>query len=97
MLDNKKIKELWKEIKANRRDMEKVYELGIELNKVEEVEGRNGWKDYVTDICGVDLCKEKDHRTARRCKRIARCLTVQKAIDAGSIDKAYKCCRFTAG
>ncbi|MCY3681254.1 MAG: hypothetical protein OXH16_07645 [Gemmatimonadetes bacterium] len=90
MLDKhaKEITELYDEINDKKpEDMKIVHAFGTELNKVEAVFEGPGWKKFVTDTCEVD------YKTATRSRRIARMLTVEQAVEEGSINKAYLKCR----
>ena len=90
MLDKhaKEITRLYDEINDNKpEDMKIVHAFGNELNKAKAVFEGPGWKKFVTDTCEVD------YKTATRSRRIARMLTVEKAVEEGSINKAYLKCR----
>ena len=90
MLDKqaKEITRLYDEINDNKpEDMKMVHAFGRELNKAKVVFEGQGWGKFVTDTCEVDIKK------ARRSMRIARMLTVEKAVEEGSINKAYLKCR----
>ena len=90
MLDKhaKEITRLYDEINDNKpEDMKMVHAFGHELNKAKAVFEGQGWGKFVTDTCEVDL------KTARRSMRIARMLTVEKAVEEGSIYQAYLKCR----
>ena len=86
MLDKhaKEITRLYDEINDNKpEDMKMVHAFGHELNKAKAVFEGQGWGKFVTDTCEVDP------KTARRSMRIARMLTVEKAVEEGSINQAY--------
>ena len=90
MLDKhaKEITRLYDEINDNKpEDMKMVHAFGNELNKAKAVFEGQGWGKFVTDTCEVDP------KTARRSMRIARMLTVEKAVEEGSIYQAYLKCR----
>ena len=91
MLDKhaKEITRLYDEINDNKpeEDMKIVHAFGTELNKADAVFDGPSWKKFVTDTCEVD------YKTATRSRRIARMLTVEKAVEVGSINKAYLKCR----
>ena len=90
MLDKhaKEITRLYDEINDNKlEDMKIVHAFGNELNKAKAVFEGQGWGKFVTDTCEVDP------KTARRSMRIARMLTVEKAVEEGSINQAYFKCR----
>ena len=91
MLDTytQKIKKLYKRINNDQQqNMKLVHKFGTVLNKAREVARYGEWEDFVTDDCGINPIIP-----ARRSMRIARMLTVEQAVEAGSIKAGYLKCR----
>ena len=71
----------------NKNDIESVYIMGKNLNKIKPLFHVREWTGYVKGNLGVNIV------IARRSMRIARTLTLDKAVEFKSISGAYLHCR----